>query len=311
MANNLLYHHTSTDAFVGMVNGGKSLALRENDFLTNPVLSFWVSSVYTMNDPSEMLYGYNIVKEMIEKADSKKILTSYYDQIIITDYNEEQKKRLFKDHFFNVEKTPFAISFSHFEEIDSEEDNNEELFMWSMYGDSGKGLRLGFDKDVAAYKRCNDKDSRIEAFPVCYDIKTFEECFSQHLIQMITDSYKELAGIKDVETIILKKVEVIASIYTLFCSLIKNPKYRKEKEWRIVNFTSSTSFPDVKYRTRNGIIIPYVERYIPIRYLKEIIIGPCCDYELQKRNIEMLLKSCGIDTNAVRVSASTIPYRNM
>lgn len=309
MDNYLLYHYTSTDAFVGMINGGKALVSKDMSFGKEKVLSFWANSVYTMNDPSEMMYGYGIVKEMIEKADKKKILTSYYNQINISDYDEEQKKAFFKDHFFNEEKTPFAISLSCVDDNFSEEYDNEDIFMWSMYGDSGKGLRLGFDKDVLAHNGC--VDSGTKAFPICYDINAFEDYYYQLLLQQVMDSYKELAEIKNVTDIILKKVEIISSIFPLFCSFVKNPKYKKEKEWRIVNFTPSTSFPDVKFRTRNGLIIPYVERYVPIKYLKEIIIGPCCDFELQRRNIKMILKSCDIEIQTVRVSHSKIPYRNM
>lgn len=306
MNNNLLYHYTSADSFVGMINGGKGVALKDHAIGEECVLSFWANSVYTMNDPSEMMYGYEIVKQMIEKADTNKILTSYYNQIVVEDWSEEYKRAFFKEHFFNVEKTPFAISFSH---NDSEEDDNEELFMWSMYGDSGRGFRLGFDEDAMAYD--GHRESGIKAFPVCYDEKSFEDIYYPLLQQQVKAGYKDLERLSDPESIIWGKVSIIASVFTLFCSLIKNPKYRKEKEWRIVCFSNSTSFPDVIFRTRNSLIIPYVERLVPIKYLKEIIVGPCCNYELQKRNVEMILKSCGVDIEMIRISKSTIPYRNM
>lgn len=304
---NLLYHYTSADSFVGMINGGKSIASSNNAMSKESVLSFWANSVYTMNDPSEMMYGYEIVKQMIEKADADKILTSYYKQIVVEDWSEEIKRAFFKEHYFNVEKTPFAISFSH---KDSEEDdNNEELFMWSMYGDSGMGFRLGFDKDAMALDGLCESGTK--AFPVCYDIKEFEIYYYPFLKQQVDEGCQELKAMTNPESIIWGKVSIIASIFTLYCSLIKNPKYKKEKEWRIVSFSNSTSFPDVKFRIRNGIIIPYLNRFIPFKYLKEIIIGPCCDFELQKRNVELLLKSCGVNIDCIRLLKSGIPYRKM
>jgi hypothetical protein len=309
MGNNLLYHYTSTDAFVGMIAGGQSLASRNVFIDKEKVLLFWANSVYTMNDPLEMMYGYDIVKKMIDRADEKNILSSYYNQIVINDYTEEEKNNLFRNHFFNVEKTPFVISLSQSQGNDSNDNNDEELFMWSMYADSGKGVRLGFGKDVIARTGCFN--SQISAFPVCYDLGAFKDNYYPLLQQQVMKSYKELAKIENVEMKILKKVEIMAPLFSLFCSLIKNPKYRREREWRFVDFSRLTSFPDVKYRTRNGMIIPYVERYIAISHLKEIVIGPCCDFELQKRNIEMILKSYGIDAESVKVLKSKIPYRNL
>ena len=112
MNKNLLYQYTSSDAFVGMINGGKTVASKNDSNDKEKSLLFWASSVYTMNDPSEMFYGYDKVTKMIEKADETKILISYIKQIVITDYTEERKAKFFMDHFFNVEKTPFVISFS-------------------------------------------------------------------------------------------------------------------------------------------------------------------------------------------------------
>lgn len=309
MNKNLLYQYTSAEAFVGMINGGKAVASEKDSKVIEKSFLFWASSVYTMNDPSEVFYGYDIVKEMIKRADEKKYLTSSINQIVITDYTEEQKNKLFMDHFFNVEKTPFVISFSQSREVETEKDQDEELFMWSMYGDSGRGVRLGFDINIVPTK-IEGKSSEILTFPVCYDDEAIEKNLYPTLHKQVEDSYKRLEAINNAEDILKEKVTTIASIYTLFCSLIKNPKYKQEKEWRMVTH-SHNALTDVKMRTRAALIVPYMEMLIPIRYLKEIIVGPCCDYDLQRRNIELALKSYGIDINTIRIEKSEIPYRNM
>ncbi|MBP5714542.1 MAG: DUF2971 domain-containing protein [Prevotella sp.] len=310
MNKDLLYHYTSADAFVGMINGGKAIASKCGSKDIEKSLLFWASSVYTMNDPSEMFYGYDKVTEMIKRADDKKILTSYYDQIVISDYTEGQKAKFFMDHFFNVEKTPFVISFSLSKETETEKDNDEELFMLSMYGDSGRGVRLGFDIDLVSTKENGDK-SEVLIFPICYDDEKIEDILYPILLQQVKDSYKRLETIKDAEGIVWEKVVSIASIYMMFCSLIKDPNYRKENEWRVITHSHNASLTDVKIRTRGTLIVPYVELFIPIRYLREIIVGPCCDFDLQKRSIELTLKSFGIDINTIRIEKSRIPYRNM
>lgn len=310
MNKKLLYHYRSVEAFVGMINGGKTIASKSDHEKIDKSLLFWASSVYTMNDPSEMLYGYDMVTKMINKADDKKILTPYYNQIVITDYTEEQKKKIFMDHFFNAEKTPYAISFSLSKDTESESDNDEDLFMWSMYGDAGKGVRLGFDLNTKAKKVIGEKKEN-STFLVCYDVDMFEEHYYPLLLQQIKDSYDDLEAIKDKKDAIWEKLAVIASIYTLYCSLIKNPKYKNENEWRIVTLSNNISLDDVKIRTRGALIVPYIELLIPIRYLKEIVIGPCCDFDLQKRNIELALKSYGIDVSKISISKSEIPYRNL
>lgn len=310
MNKNLLYQYTSAEAFVGMINGGKTIASNNSPKDIEKSLLFWASSVYTMNDPSEMFYGYDKVTEMIKRADEKKILTSYYNQIVISDHTEEQKTKFFMDHFFNVEKTPFVISFSLSKETETEKDHDEELFMWSMYGDSGRGVRLGFDIDLVSTKENGDK-SEVLIFPICYDDVKIEKILYPILLQQVKDSYKRLETIKDEEGIVWEKVVSIASIYMMFCSLIKDPNYSKENEWRVITHSHNASLLDVKIRTRGTMIIPYVELFIPVKYLKEIIIGPCCDFDLQRRNIELALKSYGIDINTIKIEKSEIPYRNI
>lgn len=306
MNRNLLYHYTSSDAFVGMINGGKTITPNTDYTGGERSLLFWASSVYTMNDPSEMLYGYDIVKEMIKKADKQNKYALLYDQIEV----EEKSGKLLKDHFFNVEKTPFAISFFQSKETASEEENDEEIFMWSMYGDSGKGVRLGFDEYIKAGKVMH-YESATSAFYLCYDDIAFEKYYFPFLQQQINESYMTLDSIKDVEKKTLEKITFLGSIIPFYCSLLKNPNYKKEHEWRIITPSHDVSFSEVKIRTRKGLIIPYIEMLVPIKYLKEIIVGPCCDFNLQKRNIELMLKSYGIDMETIRIERSEIPYRNI
>jgi len=309
MNRNLLYQYTSTDAFVGMINGGKALASKRDSIGIEKSLLFWASSVYTMNDPSEMFYGYDKVKEMIERADKKKILTSYYNQIVITDYSEEQKK-FFMDHFFNVEKTPYIISFSHSKEVENENDQDEDLFMWSMYGDSGRGIRLGFDTHIAPTIK-NGQNSGVLTFPVCYDDDMIDKELYPIVLQQIEDFCNRTETIKESKDIIWEKIIEIASLYTLFCSLIKSPKYKQENEWRVITHSHNNKMSNVKIRTRGALVIPYVEMLVPIKYLREIIIGPCCDNVLQKRNIELALKLYDIDISTIKIKNSQIPYRNI
>jgi Protein of unknown function (DUF2971) len=117
----------------------------------------------------------------------------------------------------------------------------------------------------------------------------------------------------------LKRVTEIQTRVTQFLAecliTFKDPAYRKEREWRAIQF--GIDAPAVKFRNRGGNIVPYVELdlaaaegsahdRLPIR---AITYGPTLEPDVSDRALKMLCSTAGYNDAEVMVCQSSIPYR--
>ena len=68
----------------------------------------------------------------------------------------------------------------------------------------------------------------------------------------------------------------------------------------------------VKFRTRDSLIIPYIEIDLPHDKLKSIIIGPCQDFDLAKKGLELFMGSISdnpLKSENITIIKSDVPYR--
>ena len=63
------------------------------------------------------------------------------------------------------------------------------------------------------------------------------------------------------------------------------------------------------FKTKNGVIIPYIEVEIPKEALKEIIIGPTNKQDLAIESVLHFLSINGYDWKNISVKMSKVPYR--
>lgn len=272
------YHYTTQDTLCGMLNN-----YRVN---MNPGnLIFWASSIFTMNDPQEMKHGVDVFK----------ILVPFNENF----YRIPKKDRLNIESFDNTKilsehsNTPFVVSFSR---------NRDELAMWSLYGDEGQGVVLKFNKDLEAYP--SDLTGVTKPENVYYGAGTDK---IQLFNQIYNDGLKELRQCTNEDQRRACREKTLSKLYVHICPFIKTEAYKMENESRLSYY--GIPYHLIKFRTRNKNVVPYIEVPIPVKYLKEIIIGPCCNYELALRSIRCLLDSCGLQR--VDISKSSIPYRNI
>ncbi|MBR3473024.1 MAG: DUF2971 domain-containing protein [Prevotella sp.] len=296
----MLHHYTSIESFMGM----SEYAPKVN---SNSHLLFWASSVYVMNDSSEFEYGIEAlnktIKEYEEKTnvDKEYRMSSAFEEYIAIDPFFKSAEELRKKYFTNNPKTPFIISFSKKE---------DDLSMWSMYGNGGHGLCLVFSEDIPHFS-LNDNITSHDPTPVHYgkDIEqhvTLYERFRENYIKSLNiimqASKKERPTIKMYEK---------SRLYAFIAPFVKDPAFSEEEEVRIATFLNSLD--SVKFRCRNNRVIPYVEAPISFEYLKKIIIGPCCDELSTRRAISFILEKHGINrdtiiNNDVIIEKSHIPY---
>lgn len=275
------YHYTTQETLCCMLN-----KYRENMDQGN--LIFWASSIFTMNDPQEMMHGVEVFKVLVPFNEN------FYKEV----YNilpEEKLDLDIFDHensFLDNSHTPFVISFSR---------NEDDLAMWTMYGDGGYGVSLKFNNELKSYTSAVADATKPE--------NVYYGTGSNH-IQMFFKIYLE--GLKKIRSCHENqqkeacKKETINRLYTHLCPFIKTESYRNENESRLSYCDVPSNL--VRFRIRNKTVIPYIEVPIPTKYLEEVIIGPCCS-ELAKNSIRFLLDSCGLQRT--EISESKIPYRSI
>lgn len=269
---NLLYHYTSLDALKGMFESYDS----NNNFLT-----FWATNCAYMNDPLEIKEGIHVV---IKALDS-------FECPIIKDKIKEilSDPKFFEFLLYAGTKTnkigiPYAISLSSVP---------DDINMWNMYGDKGKGVMLGFNSELLHE---NFKD----IINCIYNEKSKEEKIMDDVNSAFNKSFSEfMLRYKDI-----KLMYYLAIFISQYASYIKNNIYNYESETRL---TVTTNTP--KFRVLRNVLTPYTEIKIPIQALECIKIGPDCDNR-NIQSIRLLVFSKGLDILYDNITQSLLPYRN-
>lgn len=191
-SNAQLYHYTSLQSFQKII---------ENQ-------SFRATSIYMLNDPNELVSGFDqILNWFLEDINQKLSAKSYYKSF----------------HKFPA----FVFSLTEL---------NDNMHFWEKYGDKYRGIRIGFTpENIIRYWRTIENIDAILA-PVIYQnyenrfIGPYADDFidfKHNFIQKI-NNYISQNGLDE------KDANQLAYCSSLIASLIKRKEWEIEKEWRIV-----------------------------------------------------------------------------
>lgn len=302
-----VYHYTSADAFVGMFS-------KEDVNKVDKELIFWASSVYYMNDTSEMTILYDELIKIMPKIEKELNLSDILLSEVQSTFflnNGVTVGDTIKDLFYNcIFRNVYVISFS---------DKRDTLPMWSMYGKNGNGLCLVFDMEkLNSYLVINHKTKK-----VYYSLE--DRNVWDYLKETYKSYYEEDSNVGD------KWAGFISSVLLEFSGRVKNKKYDYEQEYRIVdhvvdkndlnklslNLNMNKAMPSEKpayiseadVRVRNGLMVPYKEFKFPLECLSKVIVGPSKNQELQKEALRILLKGTHLKEDDIIMS--DIPYREL
>ena len=142
----LAYHYTSLDVFLNLVKG-----ILDHKFV------FWGSYIFSMNDSTEFIKGYkcawNFLPEIEDYLTGRgKIIDDEYKLSTFWNKDETNSSSWWSNYHIELLKknyiAPFVISFSK---------QSDSLPQWTMYGNDGNGVAMGFDILIQSQiKRCND-----------------------------------------------------------------------------------------------------------------------------------------------------------
>lgn len=200
---------------------------------------------------------------------------------------EEEKYAWVKDAILKRLKQSHLISFSEYKDF---------LPMWKMYGDGGRGVMLIFDFNEL-FKQWGG-----QLHPCMYKgTKVYNQSVDELYHFFSNSDYNCLSD--------NQKIYVFIHMLSLFVSISKNLDYVYEREVRITDIGNGAVRKkyEQKYRVANGVIIPYVEAFMPKESLKGVCLGPLVNSELNQNTLKELLQNKGYDN--VEVFGSEINYR--
>lgn len=271
------YHYTKSNGINGIMSNN----------------CFWATKSDFLNDPNEFFY----IQEIVAGVCKDSIKDSALRRMFLEDVLEETAIAT-----GGRNREYFVLSFSTC---------RDSITMWSEFG-SKTGYNIGFD--------CKSIIRRIEEENVVdyHGFVVYDPKEQQKLIQKILNNYLTAAtglslkqiletGAKNRQEPVYQRAcsrfQKVAAVYAMF---FKHEGFSQEQEYRFV-FKKQTD-TDVKFREKDGFLIPYIEICLSKERLpvKEIVIAPQNHIDLAKNGMEYMMKNKGYQ---VKVSLSNIKLR--
>jgi hypothetical protein len=260
----------------------------------------WFTSYPHLNDPSELVYGMEIVhrllREMSRKADDG--LVHMFCEMV----DDLFRPNNFKDTFgFYIASLSRA---------------RNDLAQWRAYADNGRGFAIGLAPHLfEAVENLNPQPTEYIVMPVVYGEENAVRRYSlaiEAAAAIVKANRPHLAD-KAVGIPFLREMaNRLISSQLIGVSLgTKHGAYSHEQEVRLVMIgTTETQKPHVKTRIRGAEIVPFIEGDMPLRNnggIVEIVVGPAAG-PTATDSVQKLLESFGVEVEN-RIQESGIPYR--
>jgi len=320
MENSFISHYTSADALVNI--------------LKNKTL--WLTMPQFMNDPIEMRFADEAIlsslQEVLQTKETDGLLTNIQrHEIYKTIHDFLLKHHLDESYWPSNYDYYFVLSFSS---------AAESLAMWQRYTSLG-GYIVQFDRKkllkqiqtsikqesyaslVTIHSHVVDYcDSKIDVikktkkvvddlcmgiYKLCYTPEAIKEAKETNFLKMLSPNYSSHSELKFIN--LLRKLFSFRTHY-------KHVTFKDEKEYRIVIQIDSTIARQnvMKFRSRNGLIVPYIEIKLPSIYeaISEIGISPLLKMDKANQGIRLLLREHGDEEEIIpSVRTSSLFFDNI
>lgn len=274
----ILYHYTRLDGLLGIVKS-KSL---------------WASNIYYFNDASEITYASDIFKKVILNRKNK----------------VDEKQEYFLNEFDNWLDTFSHTIHQYF--VFSLTEKGDLLSQWRGYT-KGRGVSIGFEPNALVRKI---EKQGLKIVKCIYKIPEQEGLAEEFLNEIIIAFNNENLDYKNKPHPPKKKYRGLlekfrGKILQIF-SVIKNPSFSEEQEWRIISkYYTRHTIPNIKYREGISMLVPYIEIDISSEETKEtmfhkVYVGPTQNTSLSHASLATFLSSFRACN---KIIPSSIPYR--
>lgn len=276
-------HYTNLSGFQGIIDSKK----------------MWATHHLFLNDKTELLHGLECAKKAAAMMHS----------VVLADGWKEQALKYIENNESLNSVNMYTLCFC--------KEKSDLLSQWRAYGGNQQGICLVFEQDdlIEHFTKANVDVFSIEGQEVdganllfSYgDVNyTFPEdtlAFKNFIEDQWQSSQKLVNEMFEMDI----REDAIPYMLEQLVTFFKHKGFEEENEFRFV--VNKVIFTDkIKYRNNGKHIIPYVEfgNGVDKLPLKRIVLGPCENYEILKRGIEMFLDKHGIKVPIVN---SNIPYR--
>lgn len=280
----LVYHYTSPEALLNII---------ENHNL-------WFSEITYMNDESEIRYTFELLKELVKNdkleldLEFKEVINSYI-----------QTRLIFPSTLWEYvnREASYVACFST---------EKDELALWNYYTKTGNmaGYNIGFNvKKFVEDIRHRLKKMHYFIYGKTICNKSKQENFLQEAVSEFNLLYKKTKSYDDKNNLIGAFWGLI-DLYSLF---FKQPAFKNENEYRFViteltdPLQRNSQAYQIKHRTQNGLIIPYINVDFSKECVQSIITAPTIRQAYHKAGIESLLLQN--EYYRTKVETSNIPLR--
>ena len=213
----------------------------------------WASDIRYLNDHSEYRDGEKCINDVL-RAECANL--------------PEADSAKIQDHFDKYVET----SKASYTMICSLSQGQDLLSQWRGYCPRSGGYALEFELE-------NERDFGAPLHQCIYESETKQEK-SKSLFDLSKRVIVDRRGDKS------KLFQTAWSNIAKF----KNSGFSEEREMRLIIFKKAND-ASVKYRTRDNLIIPYMEVELPYARLKSIWIGPCANTDLAREALTGYLSS--------------------
>lgn len=281
----ILYHYTTSDGLLGI--------LKDN--------CFWLTNAYYLNDSTEIKYGNEIIKKIIEDRESK--------------YNDEYVKEYISPYikmthgFSSVVFEAFILCFC---------EKGDLLSQWRTYSSNFSGYSIGLET-----RKIEELNMESTTFYPTTKLRKVEynenkqieitsrilDCVHAYFLKI-----KELKNNKPEEDSIFN---VVLNILLDLSTWFKHPSFSEEKEWRAVGILASESDVErrnIRFRAINNRLIPYIilkpdpKKGLKMLPIKKIVHAPSPDSGLIKKCTEQLCLNYGYEKIVIEGSNAPIRY---
>ena len=301
---NILYHYTSPEALISILQQGKNGNNRDVD-----TINFHFTKADSLNDKNEGKEFFKIYEETINQLlKDKKISPEFYDFI----HRIEHKNIFWWDESTSLypykECETYICSFSKGKDL---------LPMWNYYSKNSQyegynlGIRFeGKEQLSKAFLSLGIK-GEINLFKVIYDKSKIKNVLYEFIFQLSKEC--DLNNDSDKNNIDIN----VKMASTILKYIVKHNAFTHEEECRFVlNILKGSCENKINYKTKKGILIPYIDIRLQKKFLKEITIGPLIENETAENMLKFFLNQneykIRYDNNTydgVLINKSEIPIR--
>lgn len=338
----LLYHYTSIDGFLGILDSDCIRA----------------THIRYLNDSREFVDAFEHMGGLVDhlviefdrcKADLSRALEGAGDRFSGEFERLRDSLRAGLGEFLHSINSPlsgrsgaYIVSFTDDPALESNAggEPGDRLSQWRAYGGSGRGVSLGFDFNALHGERPGESwriGGCIAYLLNCLYKQSEKRVALKSVADLVIPSIRRFW--ETAESTAANRQEHEASFaefrrsallgWVINASTFKDPAFSDEKEWRVVILGPGTKLPksrrrgaDSPVRFRSGPmgVTPYLQFPLglssPSSPLRRIVVGPNPHMEESVKAMEMILESQSMKLKSeghpegIEVAPSRIPYRN-